>query len=234
MQPYATQNLITVSGFKSRNPEIDVSAWNDTTISGFISTASRSMQNYCEVDSFLTQTVSGEQQRAVINNIGDLVFYPRVRPIKQGAVTGMRLVKGGFSTSLILASGGLYYYNCPYPYTSLVYAGGYLAATGTLLLGGTRSLMSIKGSGVMLEVDYSGGFITTPEDLQDACDLWVRDIVTRRLNPLGAQEVKQGSFSYSRMTRSSNPKANQIESIYIQQAKILLDQGGYRRVAPGA
>jgi hypothetical protein len=234
MTPYPIQNLATVSGFKSRNPELDVSAWNDATVSGFISTATRSIQSYCNVDGFLSQTVSGEQCKAVISSFGDLIIYPHIRPLRQGGINALRLVKGGFTTNLLLSGGNQLYYNVPYPYTSFVYASSYLAATGTLLLGGSQTLLSLKGSGVYCELDYVGGYATVPEDLQDACDLWTRDIVTRRMNPMGAQDVQQGSFRFTRVARSSNPNYSFTDSVYVAQAKQLLDGGGYSRVAMGA
>lgn len=231
--PYTTQNLITVSGFKARNPEVDVTPWNDTTISGFISSATASMQQYCEVDGFLTTTVSGERGRTVITPAGDLIIYPRVRPIQQGSVAAIRLVKGGFSTSLTISSNGTDYYQVPYPYTYLNYPSSYLAGTGTLMIGGSQQLITLKDANTYYEIDYTGGLSSTPPDLQDACDLWVRDILIRRLNPMAAQEVRQGSFSFSRQIRSSAGKGDMIDSIWIQQAKQKLDDGGYRRTALG-
>lgn len=229
--PYITQNLITVSGFKTRNPDVDVSAWDDTTISGFISTATSSIQGYCQVDGFLTTTVSGERGRTIITNAGDLVIYPRIRPLEQ--ISAIRLVKGGFSTSLTLSgTGGQLYYQMPYPYTFVDYPSSYLAGVGTLSIGGSQQLVSLKGAETYYEIDYQGGYPSVPGDLQDACDLWLRDILIRRLNPLGAQEIRQGSFSYSRQLRSSGG-GNIVDSIYLQQAKGTLNQGGYVRTAMG-
>jgi len=230
--PYAIQNLITVSGFKARNPEIDVTPWADATISGFISTATAAIQSYCEVDAFLFTTVSGERAPTVITAAGDLVIFPRVRPLQQGSVSAIRLVKGGFSTSLTISGNGQQYYQVPYPYTYVNYPSSYLAGVGTLSIGGSQQLVTLKDANTYYEIDYTGGFSATPPDLADACDLWVRDILTRRLNPMGAQEVRQGSFSYSRQLRGS-VGSNMVDSIYIQQAKMMLDQGGYRRTAGG-
>lgn len=233
MQPYATKNLTDTAGFKARNPEIDVSVWNDNTLSGMISRATRAIQNYCQVDGFWATTVSGETAKAVIDSTGNLVIYPRIRPIAASGIQSIQLVKAGFSTNLTLSGSGQTYFQVPYPYTSIVYPSSYLAGTGTLMIGGSSQLVTLKGAGVFYVLGYTGGFDTIPEDLIDACDLYVREYATRRMNPLGAQEVRQGSFSYSRVTRSSNPNANQVDSVYIQQAQEILNQGGYVRVALG-
>lgn len=226
MQPQATQNLTTVTGFKARNPEVDVTPWGDATISGFISTATRSIQNYCQVDGFLTTTVTSERGKAVISTPGDLFIYPRIRPIQ--SVSAIRLVKGGFSTNLTISGSTGLYYQIPYPYTYLDYPSSYLAGVGTLSIGGSQQLVTLRGAGTYYELDYTGGFVTIPEDLTDACDLWVRDLVTRRLNPTGAQLVRQGSFMLQRSMRNDT-----VDSIYISQAKEILNAGGYVRTAQG-
>lgn len=234
MNQYPTQNLVTVSGFKSRNPEIDTTAWDDTTISGFISRATRAVQNFCNVDGFLKTTVSGERSKAIITAEGDLVVYPRIRPLTTSGITAVRLVKGGFSTTLtIRAQDGTPYFQVPWPSTNFVFPGTYLAGSGTLLGGASSHLVTLQGSGLFAELDYTAGFDQAPEDLQDACELFVRDYLTRRLNPTGAQDVRQGSFSISRATRSSNPNADMVNSVYVQQAMETLSNGGYVRTAMG-
>lgn len=233
MQPYQVQNLITVSGFKARNPEIDVSAFDDPTVSGFISRASRAIQNYCNVDSFLTQDVVNETAEAVIDNTGNLLIYPRVRPLTVSGIHAIRLVKAGFSTNLVISGSNQTYFQVPYPYTSVVYPSSYLVGSGTLMIGGSSQLVTLKGAGVFYEIDYTGGYEIAPEDLQDACDLYVRDYLTRRMNPLGAQQVRQGSFSLSRQIRSSGQNSDMADSVYIQQAHNTLNDGGYVRTAFG-
>lgn len=233
MQPYPIQNLTTVSGFKARNPEIDMSAWDDTTISGMISRATRAMQNYCNVDSFLTRTVSGETDKAVIASDGTLIIYPRIRPITASGITAIRLQRAAFSTNLTLSGNNSVNFQIPYPYTSIVLPSSYLVGTGTLMWGGATQLISLQGAGVFYSLDYTGGFDNAPEDLVDVCDLYVRDYASRKLNPMGAQQVRQGSFSYSRQIRSSGPNGDMADSVYIQQAHNTLNNGGYVRVAFG-
>lgn len=209
---------------------MDVSPWGDATISGFITTATAAMQSFCQVDGFLNTTVSGERVKTIITPAGDLIVYPHIRPIQQGSVTAIRLVKGGFSTSLTLSANGTNYYQVPYPYTFINYPSSYLAGVGTLSIGGSQQLVTLKGANTYCEIDYTGGFSSAPADLQDACDLWVRELVTRRLNPMGAQEVRQGSFGFSRQLRGA-AGSDMVDSIYIQQAKQILNEGGYKRVA---
>lgn len=223
MPPYPIQNLITVSGFKLNNPEVDVTPWSDTTLSGYISRCTRWMQNYCEVEGFATQSVTSERAPAAISTMGDLTIYPRIRPIQ--SVSAVRLVKGGFSTNLTLSgTSGQLYYQMPYPYTSIVYPSSYLAGAGTLMIGGSSQLVSLRGAGVFYEIDYTGGYATIPEDLQQACELVLRDYLNRRYNNLGADSVHQGSFGFSMM---------KDESMWILEAKEILDQGGYHRTVQG-
>lgn len=222
---YTTQNLITVSGFQSRNPDVDTSVWDSPTISGFISRATKAMQNYCNVDGFLTTNVVAERAKTVISVEGDLIIYPRIRPLN--SVSAVRLVKGGFSTSLTLSGQGQQYFQVPYPYTSISYPSSYLAGVGTLSIGGSQQLVTLRSANTYCEIDYSGGFATVPEDLADACDLWVRDLLVRRLNTMGAQLIRQGSVTIQHSLRNDS-----VDSIYISQAKQTLNQG-YVRTAPG-
>jgi hypothetical protein len=233
MQPATTINLTTTSGFKVRNPEIDVSVWDDATLSGFISRATRAMQNYCNVDGFMARTISGETAKAVISVQGDLVIYPRVRPLTASGIQSISLVKGGFSTTLTLSGANSTYFQVPYPYTSLVYPSSYLTGTGTIGFAGSSQFISLQSAGTFYVINYTAGYTTAPEDLQDACDLYVRDYCLRRLNPLGMQEMRQGSVQMSRTIRSSALNADLINNIYVQQAREILNNGGYVRTAMG-
>ena len=215
------ENLIDNTYVTNNAPELDLSQYAATTVSGIITQASTNVSNYCQVDGWLQQTVTSERERAHINSSGDLIISFRRRPVVQGTVTGVRLRTVSVNQSLTLndgQTGDIYF--IPRPGTYMVYPSNYLISFG-------RGLIALRGANLFYEVDYTGGYApgAVPADLQEATMLYVRDILAKRYNPTGMDMFRQGSMQS--MTRRTNGLTQ-----FVEQARDILDQGGYRRLVP--
>lgn len=217
------ENLIDNTYIANNAPEIDLSQYNATTVSGMITQASMNVRNYCQVDGFLQSTVTSERERAHINSAGDLIISFHRRPVNQGDVTGVRLRTVAVNQSLTLQSGGMDIYFIPSPGTYMVYPSNYLISFG-------RGLLALRGSNLFYEVDYTGGYTeidtsgyqTLPADLQEATLLYFRDILAKRYNPAGLDMMRQGTVQI--MTRRTNGL-----TVFVEQARDILDNSGYVR-----
>lgn len=220
------ENLIDNTYITNNAPEIDLSPYTATTISGMIAQASAQVIRYCRVSGFLQTAVVSERERAHINSSGDLLISFRHRPVKQGDVSAIRLRTVAVNQSLTLQSGGMDVYFIPEPGTYGVYPSNYLISFG-------RGLLALRGANLFYEVDYTGGYVTTPtagyqtlpDDIKEATLLFFRDIMSRKYNPTGMDMFRQGSMQA--MTRRDNGLTQFVES-----ARDILDHGGYRRMVP--
>lgn len=220
----ANVNLIDVTDFTTYAPDVDLTLYPTATLSGVISQASQQIVSYCAVKGFDYQTETAEVDRAALSPMGELMIDFRRRPVVVGDVTTVQLKKGGFTTTLSLTdSSSVPLFQIPYPGQRMYYPSSYLASAGTLILGGSTQLVTMRGADVFTSVTYNGGYQTIPNDLKLACILWVRDLLAWQYNNTGATSFTQGSYS-------SNFGAD-ADSRFLKQAKRLLNQGGYRRVS---
>ncbi len=212
------QNIITAQDIADFAPDLDTSAYNATTMSGIITQATHRLVNLANVKGFDFATETDEEDRALINNKGELVVSVKRRPIT--SVSSIKLVRGGFSTSLTLNDGaGNPYYEIPYPGNRLHLPSTYLMMSGTYLAGGQSQMLSLKGADLFCKVTYQGGYQTIPQDLVEATILMVRDIIAVKNNPAGVKSFNQGSYS---VTFDSNGVSN----LY-NLAKTILYEGDY-------
>lgn len=211
-----TENLITPTDLTNYAPDLDLSAFSSTTISGMISRASSRVVNYCEVDGFFKSAVTNERGSVAINPQGDLIISFRRRPVAQGDVSAIRVRSSGFSANLPMQTGGTDIYLIPEPRTYMVYPSNLIIANGWGLLGlkGTRT-------NFIYEIDYTGGYDTIPDDIKEAVTLFVREVASRRSNPMGVQSFTQGALSMNFGAKG--------ESQLVTQAKDILNEGGYKR-----
>lgn len=232
-------NLLTVTDIQNFAPELDLSAYSATTISGMISQAQSRAASFCSVTGFELAQETNERGRALIDNTGTLIISVRRKPIV--SVASITLEKGGFSTALTLnGSNNSPMYQVPYPGNRIHFPNSYFYATGTYLAGGSTQLLSLKGAKLFYNITYSGGydplaaqntnwnFPTTapavPDDLKLALIDYFRDIWSKRNNPAGLSGFTQGSYQEQ---YSSNAEG---KSRIIQEAEDLLMNGDYNRV----
>lgn len=216
-------NLIDVSDFTTYAPDVDLSIFGSsatTTLSGMVSAASQQIVDYCAVDGFDLQTVTNEIDRAALSPMGELMINFRRRPVQ--TVTQIQLVKGGFNTTLNLTdTNGVPLYQIPYGGKFLRFPSSYLASAGTLILGGSTQLVTMRGADVFSQISYTGGYITIPADLKMACVLWTRSLLSWQYNNQGANNFTQGSYSVG--------FGQDADDRFIRQAKNILNNGAYVR-----
>lgn len=215
-------SILSVAEAKLLIPEIDLSAYSDTTISGMLSQATNRAVQFASVNGFDLVTEVNETDRAYINNNGELFISVNRRPIV--SVQSINLKKGGFSTSLTLTGAtGSPLYQIPHPANKLVFPNSYFYLTGTYLAGGSSQLYTLRGAGVFYEITYTGGYAVIPDDLKYAIMLYFRDIISMRTNPSALGSFSQGSYSetYSRNKDGKSP--------LILQAEDTLMNGNYVR-----
>lgn len=220
-------NYITAAELASYAYDVDTTEFDAPTLSGVISRASRMVDRLCSVNGFDFALETNERNRAAISSLGELFINVKRRPIwnyngPTPGVNAIRLVKGRFSVSLQLtdtANNPLY--QITYPGNTLRYPSAYLAGAGTLMLGGSAQLMTLKGADVYYEIDYQAGYMTIPDDLKEATTLIVRDILKTRYNPMGAESFGQGSMHVAFGTTGI--------SLLMDQARMILEQGNYVR-----
>lgn len=212
-------NLISAQDLTDYAPDLDLTAFSATTVSGIIARATRMITNYCQVSGFDFTATTAETDAANIASNGDLYISVMRRPIF--SVSAIRLVKGQFSTTLTITSNGVNLYQLNNTGNVLIYPNNYLAGTGTLALAGSAQLLTMKGANMLYEIDYIGGYRTIPDEVKEATTLLVRDIVNVRNNPQGAQGFSQGSYSVTYGTKAQSP----LE----ERAFAILDQGDYVR-----
>lgn len=217
-------NILTKADIQAYAPELDLSKYSDATISGMLSAAQGRAAEFCSVTGFELQSVTNETDKALISNNGELIISVRRRPIV--SVSAISLVKGGFSTSLTLTdSAGLALYQIPYPNNKIVFPNSYFYLTGTYLAGGSSQLYTLRGSNVMYQMSYTGGYQTPPDSLKYAISLYFRDSFTKQFNPQGLSSFTQGSYS-----ESYSSSASKGRSPLVQEAEDVLQQGGYARM----
>jgi hypothetical protein len=216
-------SILTPADIAAYAPELDTSAFSQATISGMLAQATQRAAGFCNVSAFDLGAVTGETDRAYISNDGELVISVRRRPIV--TVDAIRLIKGGFSTTLVLTdSQGGNLYQVPYPNNKLIFPNSYFYLTGTYLAGGSSQLYTLRGAKVFYSMDYTGGHSPIPDDLKYAASLYFRDIFAKRSNPAGLQGFSQGSYSETYV----NDKMGR--SNLIKEAEDVLMNGNYVRV----
>jgi hypothetical protein len=217
------QSILSKADITNYAPELDLSSYSDATISGMLSQATNRAVQFCSVKGFDYTTETDEQDRAYISNDGELQISVRRRPIV--SVSAISLVKGGFSTNLVLtdtATPANPLYQIPTPGNKLVFPNSYFYLTGTYLAGGSSQLYTLRGAKVNYKITYVGGYQNIPDDLKYACMLYFRDQYAKRNNPSGLSSFTQGSYSE---TNSSNKGKSSL----VLEAEDVLMNGGYAR-----
>lgn len=214
------ENLITPAELAAYAPELDTSAFSETTISGMIGRASEMARKYCNVDGFILSSVTSETSEMTINPDGELIISFRRRPVAQGDVTRIRLQTVDIDNDLQLQSGaGNDVYFIPTGGRYLIYPSSYLIAHGD-------GLVPLTNSRLLYNIDYTGGYAEIPDDLKEAVTLYMRHLVQRRLNPAGAQSFTQGSYSVN----YGQGQSGAVDQFTLEAQKLLNDGGYVRRV----
>lgn len=209
------ENLITQAEIEAYAPDLDLSSYSATTISGMITRASTKVISFCNVDGFFKTAVTNERDRVTINPQGELVISFRRRPVVAADISAVRLRSSGINQTLTLTQGGESVFLIPEPGTYMVYPSSYVIAMG-------RGLLTLKAADLMYEIDYTGGYATDianiPADIKEACTLFIRSQLSKRFNPAGASSFSQGSVSMGFGGNKNGKDQN------VQEAEAILSQ----------
>lgn len=207
-------NILTKADIQAYAPELDLSGYDDTTISGMLTRAQQLAVDYCEVSGFDSQTVIAETDHAHVNSDGDLVISTLRRPIQ--SVSAIRLKGTNVNVNLGLTdSADNPYYFIPAPGTMVYYPSNFLVSAGVGLIG-------LRSARLYYEIDYEGGYTEPPSSLKEAITLYFRDITATRTNQSGAMSWSQGSMSMSFGAQGQKSKL-------VLQAEEILSKGSYHR-----
>lgn len=216
------ENLITEQELRDYAPDLDLSAYATTTISGLIARASKLVADAAHVDGFFKVAVTNEEGAAMIGSHGDLVLSVRRRPLVVGDVSALSLNGQGVVTNLNLSDSGNYNYFLQNPGNFLVYPSNFLIGSGA-------GLLMSRNAGLFYKISYVGGYATDianiPVDLKEAATLMVRHLLARKNNPAGVKSFSQGSLSVTYGLKSG-------EDEFTAEVMTILNGGGYVRRVP--
>lgn len=214
-------NYITVDEFTNFNPGIDTSRYTTTTISGMISRASSWIDNYLGY-SLQAEPIVGEVSEGIIDSYGDLVVFPKKIPVI--SVQGIRITRGTNFIDLNLVDvNNTSRINLADEAKYIVYPREEFSFQGASII---VNFYELRGTPFSVDLDYTAGWNTIPDDLKDACNLITRDQFARSANPLGASRIQQGAVSYA---FDNGSRGSDGDSDNIRDAKQILNN--YVRMA---
>lgn len=212
-------NLITVAEFTAAAPEVDLSKYETTTVSGFIGKASKEATDYLQYTP-LQETITDEQKNAVITNEGDLLIFPNKPPVQ--SVSAIAILKGATVINLNLKSGDdIDKFNIDFTKRNIRYPAGELTLQGVPIF---TNFYGMRGSQFYTQITYVGGFLESelPDTITQAVVLLTREILSRSQNTSGAEEISQGGLRLKFSSRRGG------ESDLVVDAKKLLNP--YKRI----
>lgn len=183
-------NIITVTELGQFAPEIDTNAYDNPTLSGVISQASKIVSDYLEYSPFAEDLT--EDKRATITTRGDLIIWPAKPPVQ--SVTGITIVRGTTTVSLGLTANGVNKYNIDYNKRKISYPYEEVTLQGTLLV---NNFFALRNTDFLVRLAYRGGFEVSelPDSIRRAAVLVVKDLLGEKYNVGGASRISQGGIS---------------------------------------
>lgn len=215
-------NLLTIAEFTAEVPELDLSAYDNPTISGFISSASRMVSDYLQFTP-VAEIIENEIREGIVDTNGDLVVFTEKLPIL--SVTTMSLTKGTTTVDLELQDGsGNNKYNIDYSKRHIRVAGGEMTYSSAPVL---INFSYLRGSQFYTKTTYQAGWAYSelPKSIKEACKLFMRDIITKKFNVTGATRLSQGGVSFE----FGGNQLLDTKSQFVKEAERLLNP--YRRIA---
>lgn len=211
-------NYITVTEFKEYNPELDFTNYSDATLSGVITRASQTVDNFLQY-SLSIESISNEKNEATVSSNGNLIIYSRKLPII--SVSAVTIKLGTVNLNLTLTDGaGNQNYDIPSRGSYVIFPYQQMQITGTFSI---RNFYQMRGLQLFSVMSYVAGYDTIPADIKDAVNLFAKDIFIRQANPMDLSSTTQGAISMG--FRGKNDYG---ESSLIKQGKSILQS--YRRV----
>lgn len=211
-------NIITIAEFEQFAPEVGLSQYDNPTVSGMISQASRRVRDYLRY-SPLAEDISNELKTAQITSEGDLLIYPDKVPVI--SVSSLNIKKGATSIALTLQDGNSNNkFNVDHTGRTIRYPFGEITLQGVPVF---SDFWALRGTQFFTEMSYRGGWEVAdlPTTIKEATVLFVRDILTHRNNAAGAHRITQGGITIQYSDTGG-------ESDFVKDAKKIL--GVYRRI----
>lgn len=214
-------SLITVSDFRAMAPDVDLSRFDDPTISGFIAAASKQASDYLEYNP-LAEDIADELVPGMITTEYDLLIMPKKIPVV--SVSEIELVRGATAITLNLTSvvNGQTVNRCNIDYSgrNIRYPYEELTVQGSPIF---MNFFNLRGAAFYTRLTYRAGFEVSalPASIKQAVALLCRDLFANQYNSTGASSIQQGGLSLEFRNSKS-------ESKLVKDAKRLL--GPYRRV----
>lgn len=188
-------NLINTTEFREYAPEVDLSLYNDTTISGMISQATTLVEDYVGYSPY-AEDIVGELKESLIDSNGDLIVRPEKIPVI--SVSSLKLAKGSPAgdVDIVLTNESGDKYNIDFSGRYIRFPFGEMTLTGSPIF---SNFYNLRGKQFYTKISYRGGY--EPSDLpavfKQATIMFMRDIISRSSNPSGATRISQGGISLS-------------------------------------
>lgn len=197
------QNLLTVTEFGQFCPEVDTTRYNEATISGYISAASKVVSDYLEY-SPLQETITDEVKTGLITSEGDLLIFPTKLPLV--TVSSIAIFKGTTSVALNLQVNGTDKFNVSSSKTNIRYPWSEMALTGVPIF---TDFYSLRHTQFFTKITYVGGWLSSdlPQTIKVSTSLIIKDMLSGQYNPTGATRFSQGavSFGFSAGNKGMSP-----------------------------
>lgn len=207
-------NLITIDEFKAYAPEVDLTQYDDPTISGMISQASKMSSDYLLYTPIL-ESISAEVTDSHVTTEGDLIIYTQKLPIV--SVSEVKIMKGTTEVGLGLTnSAGELRYNIDYAKRYIRYPYGEVSLEGDFLF---TNFYSLRGNQFYTKTTYTAGwsFEELPVSIKQATSLFMRNILSRRMNTSGAKRITQGGITMEYWDRKDSKSDLEVDAYRLLQ-----------------
>jgi hypothetical protein len=182
-----TINFISTAEFRAMNVGLDLSKYDETTLSGVLSRATNKVEDFIGY-TLPFETITNEKSEGHVNSNNDLVIFPRKYPVE--SLISAKIVKGSFESTINLSTGN---YDIPSRKDEICIAGDSISLDTVTLL----DFDTLRLTDFYMVISYTAGYQMSdrPPQLIDAINLYARDEINRSLNTSGAYEVRQGGVS---------------------------------------
>lgn len=202
MANYITEQFVT-----SNVPTLDLGAYSSATISGMIDQASRRVDTFIGY-TLVVEDISNEKSATIVNAAGDIVVYPRKRPIL--SVDSMSLSYGTTSIELTITSDGSSVLEIPSRGDQVIYPHHDFQLLSSTFI---NPLSAVRdASDMQAVISYRAGYTTIPADIQEATLLYFLDVVGKRNNLGGEKRITQGAVSIEYVTENGGKSGHVLDA----------------------
>lgn len=195
-------SIVTVSDVQVYAPEIDLTPYDNPTVSGIISHASQIVSDYLDYTP-IAETITDEIQKGRISTRGDLTIFPSKIPII--SVSKLEFLRGATSVEVGLTTNGVNRYNIDYQKRKILYPYEEITLNGYPVF---TDFYALRGSDFLTRVTYRAGWEPSelPGSIKQATFLIFRELLSPKYNLAGATEVQQGGISLKFSDRKTESK----------------------------